>query len=378
MDTNENTVQAIGSLAEYTWRIMEITQKQPENAFQEFFYRGHANKEWELEPTAYRVYPDGKSYRDVELQMYQEMLRRNPQAFQNCNTTFECLIKMQHYGLPTRLLDLTQSPLVALYFCCCEKNGSNKNNEEKCDGEVLIVQATKTDVYFQDELPSHIFWEFEFKSNFVNLLKDITFYFIHDDKFFDISKKENYHPEIYNIIMSLYNSLLRAATLNIDASIEERYYRTLFFLHKSSAELDTLASHKIENIRSQAQTIRAKFFISMSSIIKKIINEYKLPFHFRDQTLIQFLESYSEKIIIYPPLNNERIQRQRGAFICFPRYHYKKRSESSFPTEHITIAADKKQAILDELKTMGITRANLFPELDVQADDIKNNVYSRV
>ena len=76
-------------------------------------------------------------------------------------------------------------------------------------------------------------------------------------------------------------------------------------------------------------------------------------------------------------MNNERIQRQRGAFICFPRYHYKKRIAPNFPTEHITIAADKKQAILDELKTMGITRAYLFPELDVQAGDIKNNLFPR-
>ena len=95
-----------------------------------------------------------------------------------------------------------------------------------------------------------------------------------------------------------------------------------------------------------------------------------------EKSITIFLKNYSRKIITYPPLNNERIQRQCGAFICFPRYHYREK-KSNFPTKHITIAADKKQAILDELKTMGITRAYLFPELDVQADDIKNNLFPR-
>lgn len=42
---------------------------------------------------------------------------------------------MQHYGVPTRLLDWTESPLVALYF--------SVNSHEKKDGAVWILDPVK-------------------------------------------------------------------------------------------------------------------------------------------------------------------------------------------------------------------------------------------
>lgn len=65
--------------------------------------------------------------------MYQEILVRCAQNFTHCQTHLDYLVEMQHYGLPTRLLDITENPLVALYFACC-------SNRDKI-GEVIVLQT---------------------------------------------------------------------------------------------------------------------------------------------------------------------------------------------------------------------------------------------
>lgn len=93
--------------------IEKIVQRDKE-AGTETFYRGHADKDWELLPSIFRT-PNGV---EKEHLLFHDMVAHEPQSFSECKSTLDYLVQMQHYGLPTRLLDMTTNPLVALYFAC--------------------------------------------------------------------------------------------------------------------------------------------------------------------------------------------------------------------------------------------------------------------
>ncbi|AXM95739.1 FRG domain-containing protein [Pseudomonas plecoglossicida] len=99
----------------------------------EVFYRGHSNsKKYRLEPSIFRRDQKGNFvYRDAEDRMYRELLVSNSLDFSGDIYTLDRLVRMQHYSLPTRLLDITSNPLIGLYFCC-------KSHLDD-DGEVIVL-----------------------------------------------------------------------------------------------------------------------------------------------------------------------------------------------------------------------------------------------
>lgn len=92
------------------------------------FSRGQENINWDIRPTVFR----GSLLKD-ESKMIQKAYARNPSEFRNYVSPFERLTKLQHYGLSTRLLDVTLNPMVALYFACqdCNERITDRNNCSK-------------------------------------------------------------------------------------------------------------------------------------------------------------------------------------------------------------------------------------------------------
>jgi FRG domain len=135
-----------GSVSAFIEHVLELN-----HGGREVFYRGHSNRtKYRLEPSIFRKDEKGNYvYRDAEDQLYRELLVSNSIDFHGDVYTLDRLVRMQHYSLPTRLLDITSNPLIALYFAC-------KSNSTQ-DGEVIVLSMVREQIkYFDSDTASCI------------------------------------------------------------------------------------------------------------------------------------------------------------------------------------------------------------------------------
>ena len=118
-------------------------------------YRGMEDKSWMLEPSILVNYLSSQ-----EQLMYKEFEQLHPSEFINIQSSLNKIGKMQHFGLPTRLLDFTQNPLVALFFAC---NISDKENANK-DARVVIHVSNNLDNDLGEQICEHALYNIDYRT----------------------------------------------------------------------------------------------------------------------------------------------------------------------------------------------------------------------
>lgn len=115
----------IKTLSDYVKEVIKLNEN-----FQHCKYRGQDNLEYELLPSIARMQKNSNILK-LERMLIQSAKYTLPNLFKNDHSSLSLLALLQHYGIPTRLLDITSNPLVALYFSCLK---------EENDGEVIVFK----------------------------------------------------------------------------------------------------------------------------------------------------------------------------------------------------------------------------------------------
>lgn len=292
--------------------IGKIARISKENKECTLFFRGHSKKSYTLQPTILRK----PSFRQNEHYMFKQIMAAHPLEFLNDTSTFDKLVRCQHYGIPTRLLDVSKNPLVGAYFATCSNPSQN--------GQIIVIKPSiKNELYFD--------------SDTVLLLSSLALV-------------DNHHRmKITDCFITVVKSTFKRNGVSWKKE------------NKTADKIKELFDKDTEEVIDE--------FNAYSSIIKfsNLIRKEHPAFEPRIKPLdIVYVRA------VLPKKLHPRIAAQNGAFLLFGLSKIATvKTMPGIEVEHINIDATAKVSIQNELAQLGISTETLFPEIENTALQIK-------
>lgn len=130
----------VATLSDFTALVASATTSAP----YQLWYRGIGTTAHNLVPTLFR-HPTKKDPAEL-LELEQELLvrfrhRSIPYQARPLHDAWELCFLMQHYGVPTRLLDWTENPFIALYFAITSAERRRSAGAFSADAAIWILRT---------------------------------------------------------------------------------------------------------------------------------------------------------------------------------------------------------------------------------------------
>lgn len=372
---------SVSSISEYLDVVKCLTsQKCDKLSSDTMVFRGMSDYKWDMIPSIARSDSCDKS---AEHEMVNEFITLRPEVFQDLHSNFEMLAKMQHYGLPTRLLDFTTNPLIALYFAC-EKNRDINGRVVCCNTYISYTNSKFVEVLSSSYLPyslENLKLEDLLQGTRVSPYEYIRKFYLSKDYRLLFAKPKYWNQRIKNqsaIFLIFPNELF-------DYLGKICYYQKYYGLDKKVAYMENTEENKWRILE-----------ISTHESLDSIYPIYAPPDFFkpkdddnvvmRDFTVtyqsMQSLFSSYEKPITKPVDTDDFVPYTEYGEILFGRRfsivdEIQKIDPESLKIQFCSIIIESKHkfCILKELESIGIDKAFVYPELEYTAEKIKEKYF---
>ena len=131
----------LNSISELIERCFEIRNQNKDFTL---YFRGERDHTWDLQPSVMRPSGEGEfKLRTNESEMLSELMSRRPEDFTGMSSALEQLVIAQHFGLKTRLLDVSMNPCVALFSACDDRDSAGKALDNSKDGRLHVFAVPR-------------------------------------------------------------------------------------------------------------------------------------------------------------------------------------------------------------------------------------------
>ncbi len=320
---------------------LETTFKNP------VFYRGQTNADYLLTPNCLRVNPKNEHL------MIEAFSRRFYDELKKCQYSMEQLMLMQHYLLPTRCLDVSESPLMALYFACSHMKKFRTKivpPEEEDWGEITLFRDPDD---YDQEKPEQLK---SIESSNISIIANTAF--MEEDfslwhlgarwkKDVDVGHDENY-IDVRTIVRRSY--IVRVPQNNPRI----RNQRGAFIM--ANANMAYIEGREDES-KELTKEILKKGYVTYRQLNEHGWGKKGSTGDLRFKKITPYSVNSEIPIFETDPFDLKRLI-------------YKKDGVQQV----VLIPPDKKQSILDELKKLYITEDFVYPDMDNVANEINEQI----